>query len=390
MYKIYVVCPPGLEQMTLYELTRLGFVTDQSDSHNGSTIHCTVEPGGVELDGTLLDVYRANLNLRTASRILVRLSTFYATTFEKLFINTSRLPWEQFLNPNRSITLRVTCHKSRLYHSDGVAKEVVHAIESRMGKSFRVVKYNENEDEAGIKVPQLVMIRLLKNRCTISVDSSGENLHRRGYRLETAKAPLRETLAAGILMASGWDRRSPLLDPFCGSGTIAIEAALMALERAPGRNRTFSFMDWQRFDLNEWENCIIEANKPVQILPPQIFASDRDAGAIKITMMNAERAGVADYIHVSCHAVSAIAPPPTIGWLVTNPPYGVRVSPGNDLRNLYAQMGNVLRAKCDGWRVGILCNDDLLINQTRLKFDSGFWLTNGGIKVKFSCGFIKV
>ena len=221
------------------------------------------------------------------------------------------------------------------------------------------------------------------------MDSSGALLHRRGYRLATAKAPLRETLAAGMLMASGWDLRSALIDPFCGSGTIAIEAALMRAGLPPGTRRRFAFMDWPGYDSKRWEALLAEAQPKAIGELPAIQASDRDAGAIQIAQSNAERAGVADCIEFTQQAVSAIQPPQGPGWVVTNPPYGLRVSQGKDLRNLYAQLGNVLRRSCPGWQAAILCSDKRLLAQTGLKLDTSFETVNGGVKVWLGRGKVE-
>ncbi|HMD89240.1 MAG TPA: hypothetical protein VKF38_08755, partial [Anaerolineaceae bacterium] len=206
------------------------------------------------------------------------------------------------------------------------------------------------------------------------------------YRLETAKAPLRETLAAGLLLAAGWDITAPLMDPFCGSGTISIEAALLARHIAPGKNRHFAFMDWPGFDSKLWQTHYAEALAGEQSNPNLILASDRDAGAIRIAQANAERANVQADIQFSCRAFSAIEPPPGPGWILTNPPYGVRVSPSHDLRDLYTHLGDVLRSLCPGWQIGILCASDYLAGHTRLQFDRTLPLVNGGIPVKFFIG----
>jgi len=411
MDKLFVVCAPGLEPFLAQELEGLGLrpllpprppsspnVWERKGGQRGEG------EGGVEFQGTLRDVYRANLHLRTASRVLVRLGAFYAAGFPELVRKASRLPWERHLTPRQPVALRVTCHKSRLYHSDAVAERVARAMGDRLGQLPPVVKFDPQDgssrEDTDTDLPQLILVRLAHDHCTISVDSSGALLHRRGYRQAVAKAPLRETLAAGMLMASGWDMTSPLLDPFCGSGTIPIEAALMARRIPPGRTRHFAFMDWPNFDAAMWN--VLLADSP---LPPPgplplpslgegggrgwmraILASDRDAGAIKSAQANAERAGVADMIEFSCRAVSAIEPPPGPGWVVTNPPYGVRVSGGRDLRNLYAQFGNVLRDKCPGWHIAMLCDSAQLVHNTGLKFDQarGIPLVNGGLKVRLT------
>ena len=372
-FRLFAVTAPGLEPYAAQELRAFSAIG----------VHATV--GGVEFGGERRDVYRTNLHVRTASRILVRLGEFYATAFSELRKKAGRLPWEQFLAPGQPVAIKVTCHKSRLYHSDAVAERVAGAIEDRLGQN---TPRQTGNDEAESNPAQLIVVRLNHDRCLISVDSSGELLHRRGYRLATAKAPLRETLAAGIVMASGWTRDAPLVDPFCGSGTIAIEAALLAKHLAAGRARRFAFMDWPGFEAALWQSLLEAANPQSVSTPPRILASDRDAGAIDSARANAERAGVADCIEFSRRAVSTIEPPAGPGWVVTNPPYGVRVSQDRDLRNLYAQFGNVLRAKFLGWQVAVLSNSAQLLGQVGLNFDQSISLINGGLKVRLVKGTV--
>ena len=376
MYRLFAVTLPGLETFTRRELVELKLVSPEASAEGA------LEPGGVEFEAGLADLYRANLHLRTANRILARLGELGAITFAELRKKAARLPWEEYIRPGQPVALRVTCHKSRLYHSDGVAERVAAAIGDRLGRQVERVK----ADEEAQNPPQLVVVRFVNDLCTLSIDSSGALLHRRGYRLETAKAPLRETLAAGLLMAANWGGSTPLLDPFCGSGTIPIEAALFACRMAPGKNRRFAFMDWPNYDAALWQAQLDQAAAGEINNPVLLQASDRDAGAIRIAQSNAGRAGVLDHIQFACNAISAIQPPLAPGWVVTNPPYGVRVSPTQDLRNLYAQMGNVLQKLCPQWEVGFLCNSDVLAGQTRLKFIEKRPLVNGGIPVKFYLG----
>jgi putative N6-adenine-specific DNA methylase len=382
IFSLYCACAPGLEPFTSEELQALSLLKPEAATAG-------VQGGGVAFEGDLHALYRANLWLRTASRVLARLGDFEAVGFSELRRRAARLEWERFLKPGAPVSLRVACHKSRLYHSDAVAERVGAAIGDRLGQAPPQVK--SHDDDEG-QPPQLVLVRLAHDHCTISLDSSGELLHRRGYRLATAKAPLRETLAAGMLLACGWEKDAPLIDPFCGSGTIPIEAALLAGGIAPGLRRRFAFMDWPGFDAKLWEAMLARANKALKRLHatgrPIIFASDRDAGAIEMACANAERAGAGDWIEFACQALSAIQPPQQPGWIIANPPYGLRVSAGQDLRNLYAQLGNVLRKKCPGWQVGILCNDLALLGQTGLKLDTSLSLVNGGIAVKLARGVI--
>jgi putative N6-adenine-specific DNA methylase len=379
----FAVTAPGLEPFTAQELTTLGLLPDSGPE--------LATQAGVAFKGDPPALYRANLHLRTASRILARLgSFFYATTPVELQKRVSRLPWERCVAPGQPVALRVTCHQSRLYNTEVVARLVSAGLEERLGKASPVVKFDEETDG---HPPQLVLVRLVEDKCTVSVDSSGALLYKRGYRLAVAKAPLRETRAAALLMASGWDPSAALLDPFCGSGTIPIEAALMQLDIPPGLNRRFAFMDWPGFDpsafsdqlsaIREQQSAISNPQSEIKIL-----ASDRDAGAIQMAHANAERAGVEDVIEFKCQAVSAITPPVGLGWVVTNPPYGVRISEGKDLRNLYAQFGNVLRRQCPGWNVAVLCNDPVLLGQMQMQLDTSLGFINGGIGVRVAKGVV--
>lgn len=379
----YPVTPPGLEHITALELSALNLLpvslpADKPDLIASDNLQSAFK--NLQFQGGLPALYRANLHLRTASRILVRLGMpFMARTFPELVEKASRLPWERFLHPGQPVALRVTSHKSALYHTEAIAERLLVAIQARLGKpSPRIKPGNDEENTEG----QLILARLVDDKCTVSIDSSGQLLHRRGYRLETAKAPLRENLAAALILTSGWDKTAPLLDPFCGSGTLVIEAALLALGIPPGLHRQFAFMRWPGFDKPLWESLIPGPQAPIPNQPPLILASDRDSGAIRIAQANAERAGVLEHIQFSQRAVSAIEPPQSPGWVVTNPPYGVRVSEDKDLRNLYAQLGHVLRAHCPGWSINLLGPDPILMGHTGLKLTPILRFTNGGLKVQ--------
>lgn len=380
-FNLFAVTAPGIEPFARQELAAFG-ITASLPQQTGPSGEARDESGGVEFVGGLTAVYRSNLHLRTANRVLVRLGDFAAENFIDLRKRAAALPWEHYLLPGQPVAMRVSCHKSRLYHSDAVAERVAAAVGDHLGQSSDLVKFDETADAP----TQLVIVRILRDRCTISIDSSGPLLHRRGYRLETAKAPLRETLAAGLLLASGWDAAAPLIDPFCGSGTLAIEAALLARRIAPGKSRRFAFMNWPIFEPTLWEKSMAEAAARELPACAPLLASDRDEGAIRISQANAQRAGVFENIQFSCKAFSDLEPPAGPGWLVTNPPYGIRVSPSHDLRNLYTRLGDVLRALCPGWQVGILCSDEILVGHTRLPLNNSLPLVNGGIPVTFFMG----
>lgn len=381
MHNFFAVTAPGVEPIARAELQRLALLSPDASSITADDT--PPEVGGVSFSGELDELYRANLQLRTVNRVLVRIGHFYATSLGELRKKAGRLTWPRYLVPGQAVTIRVTCHQSKLYHTDAVAERMLVAIADRLGAP--VVQQSATSEDA-TDAPQLIVVHVSDNKFTVSVDSSGELLHRRGYRQALAKAPLRETLAAAMLLAARWDRTSPLLDPFCGSGAIPIEAAMMALEMAPGRQRQFAFMHWPGFDRARWQRILAESAALHTANMPMILASDRDAGAVRMAQENAERAGVAQYITFAHHAVSAIAPPANKGWIVTNPPYGVRVSAHHDLRNLYAQFGHVVRAQCAGWHLAVLGSDTALLRQIGIKLDTGLVWTNGGIKVRVALG----
>ena len=377
METLFAITAPGLERLAADELRTAAVVPEDRA--------VLTFAGGAAIEGDTAALYRANLLSRTASRVLVRLPTFHAAAFSELRKKAARLSWERFLAPGRPLAVRATCRGSKLYHSEAVAERVVAAVGDRLGIASPRVKPagDDAEDPA-----QLVLVRIVGDLCEASVDSSGALLHRRGYRLAVAKAPLRETLAAGAILASGWDRASPLLDPFCGSGTIPIEAGLLAQGLAPGRNRRFAFMDWPCFDEAQWRAISAEAAIRRAAPAPIIVGSDRDAGAIRTAGENAARAEVDRLVRFAQRAVSAIEPPAGLGWVVTNPPYGRRLGADRDLRDLYARLGDVLRERCAGWRVAILCSEVDLLRRTRLDLDTSLSFSHGGLRVRVGRGMI--
>ena len=391
-FQIFAPTAPGLESIAAGELKALGVRGSQ-------------EVGGVAFGGELERIYEANLWLRTASRVVVRLGQFHASTFYELERHSKKLPWSDFLPETGAVEVRVTCRKSKLYHSDAVAERVLSAIAGAPARKIELRSASSVGDEDGeegetgdsegssvgqVRGPtQLFIVRIMHDQCEISADSSGELLHRRGYRKDVAKAPLRETLAAAMVLASGWagQRGAPLLDPMCGSGTIPIEAALIARGIAPGLQRDFQFMKWPSFDRGLWNGIIEKARSSVTNPKLDIRGADRDAGAISAAMHNAGRAGVAGDVRFSVESLSgSIAAIEEVangeGWILTNPPYGVRVGESKDLRDLYATLGTALKTK-PGWRIGVLTSDAMLAGQMRLSLRPRFATSNGGIPVSF-------
>lgn len=373
-FNAFAVAPPGIAPLVASELLALGITPgDVSDA-------------GVAFVASRRDLARANLWLRTASRVIVRLDAFEATDFAMLERRAKLVPWSDVLRVGAQVQLRVTCRKSRLYHSDAVAERVGRAIEAKIaGSRVELKAVNEESDAPGDDIlPQLIIVRFERDQCTISADSSGALLHRRGWRQAIAKAPLRETLAATLISASGWDMKSPLVDPFAGSGTIAIEAALRARNVASGIARGFAMESWPNTNtillsqLRKEARSLARAKAGIPIV-----AADRDGGACAATLSNAERAGVARDVEVlQCSVsdtdLSALGPR---GWVITNPPYGVRLSNGADLRSLYQRLGDVMRAGGPDWHVTMLAAEHALVMQMKLPTKVLIKTTNGGLPV---------
>lgn len=376
---LFAITAPGLEPLAEAELRALGM-----DARR--------EPGGVAWTGTAGQMYDANLRLRTASRVTVLAAEFRARTFFELERHARKVPWERWVAKGGAVRLRVTSKKSKLYHEGAIAQRVREAIEHRVGPITSADAGGEDEED-GTADAQLFIVRFSRDGCTIRADASGALLHLRGYRQALARAPLRETLAAAMLLGSGWDGTAPLLDPMCGSGTIPIEGALLARRIAPGlanpdrAPRAYAFTAWPDFDAGLWADTVDRARGEIlPASPVPLLGSDRDEGAIAAATANAERAGVAADVEFSARAVSAIEPPAGPGWMVINPPYGVRVGERDPLRNLYAALGRTLRAQCPGWTLALLSPDPGLERQVGIPLDEALRTSNGGIPVRLVVG----
>jgi putative N6-adenine-specific DNA methylase len=382
--EIFAATAPGLESIASGEAKSLGAKGKQ-------------EPGGVSFSGDHRLLYLANLHLRTPSRVIVRLGRFHASTFYELERRARKIPWQNFLPQNTAVDLRVTCHKSRLYHSDAVAERVLSAMAAvradiRVRRDADTGEIGETGEDckatSGADAnTQLFVVRIVNDQVEISADSSGDLLHRRGYRQEVAKAPLRETLAAAMILASGWRPGDPLVDPMCGSGTIPIEAAMIARRIAPGLRREFQFMRWPTFDAALWKELRLRAESEVIDAPGTIRGADRDEGAVAAAKRNAERAGVASNVEFATRSLTASVDAlgridRGEGWILTNPPYGIRVGDAGDLRNLYARLGSAVK-QGSGWRLGILTDDPRRARQVGVPLRSRFETRNGGIPVSF-------
>lgn len=355
-FEIFLVATPGLEAPLAAEVAALGWTP-------------VVQPGGITISGGWRDVWRANLWLRGATRVLARLGSFRALHLAQLDKRARRFPWAAVLRPDVPLRVETTCKASRIYHAGAATQRIERAIAEELGAPI-------SPDAALV-----VKARIEDDLVTISLDTTGESLHKRGHKEAVAKAPLRETMAAMFLREMGFDGSQPVLDPMCGSGTFVIEAAEIAAGLAPGRSRSFAFQQLAGFDPAVWDP--MRAAAAPRPAAAQFFGSDRDAGAIRMSRTNAERAGVAGLTRFDCRAIGDLQRPDgPPGIVIVNPPYGARIGAKGPLFGLHAAMGQVFRDRLRGWRVGIVTSDAALARATGLPLDPGPVVAHGGLKVR--------
>lgn len=355
--EVFAVVAPGLEGALVDELEAFG-------------VRPTAEAGGATFRADRRTLYALHLHARVAGRFWLRVGRAPAATLDALGNAVRGMPWERYVGPRQPLDVRVTCHRSRLRHKDTVAKKVAVAI----ADAARVPR--RTDERRPVRTPVAVLVRLEEDVCTLSVDASGEHLHRRGWRTEAGEAPLRESLAAAVLWLSGWRPGEPLLDPMCGSGTFPIEAAGIASGIPAGRGRRFAFEDWPAHDAALWR-AVGEEPDPPPVGGP-IVGSDRDAAVIAVARANARRAGVAEAVRFA-EADAARAPVPEgRGLVVANPPYGARLG---DARASWAALGELLRGPCAGWRWAVLCPNPALLAAARLQPAPVATFPNGGLRV---------
>ncbi len=353
---IFLVVQPGLEPILEAEARDKGFEVI------GST------KGGVTLRGGWPDVWRANTDLRGATRVLVRLAEFPAVHLAQLDKRARKLPWRDWLTADCPIRVDATCRKSKIYHHRAAAERVARAAGDAVGATI------DRDATLTLKV------RIEENLCTISLDTSGEALHKRNHKVQVNKAPMRETLAALFLHAAGFDGSEPVYDPMCGSGTFPIEAAEIACGLQPGRSRRFSFENFASFD----RGAFVQNNIAAREKQPHFYGSDRDTGAIAMSKMNADRAGVAHLACFDAKPISDAVPPcDRPGLVIVNAPYGGRIGNKKPLYGLYASFGQVMRARFGGWRVALITSDAGLAKTTGLSFAApGPQIDHGGIRIR--------
>lgn len=355
-FDIFLVTAPGLESALAAEATALGL-----------TVTGTV-PGGVTVTGGWPEVWQANIALRGATRVLARIASFRAFHLAQLDKRARKVDWGAVLRPDEPVRVEVSSKKSKIYHAKAAAQRIERAITEELGAPISA--------EAAVQLK----VRIDDNLVTISIDTSGESLHKRGHKQFTGKAPMRETMAALMLRACGYCGEEPVLDPMCGSGTFVIEAAEIAAGLVPGRDRAFAFEHLAGFDRGAVEALRMS---PPRETAQRFHGADRDQGAVKGAAENATRAGVAALTSFTRAAVSEMQRPEgPPGLVMINPPYGGRIGDRKPLFALYGSLGAVLAERFRGWRVGIVTNDGGLAKATGLELRASEPIAHGGLKVK--------
>ncbi len=356
-FEIFCPCPPGLEPFLQAEALEKGFTGAEAI------------PGGIRFMGLWPNVMRANLHLRGATRVLARIARKEVHNLSQLERVARDITWRALLRVDVTVKVDAVCKKSKINHGG--------ATKGRLENALRANGLTVASD-----APVTVMLRVENNKATFSVDTSGEALHLRGLKQAVGKAPLRESMAALLLRACGFDGKEPVLDPMCGSGTFPLEAADIAAGLAPGRERQFAFEELASFLPDHWSRMTSELN--MQETELRFFGSDRDAGAIDGAAANAERAGVTPLCQFQCLPLKELhRPDGPPGLVMVNPPYGARIGNRKTLFGLYAGFGTLMQERFSGWRVGLITTDPGLAKATGLIWrDISTPIPHGGLKIQ--------
>ena len=366
-YELIAPCHFGLEAVLKKEILDLGYEISQ------------VEDGRVTFIGDDEAVCRANIFLRTAERVLLKAGCFKAETFEELFQGTRAIPWEEYIPEDGKFWVaKASSIKSKLFSPSDIQSIMKKAMVERMKGHYNVTWFPED----GASFPLRVF--LYKDVVTVGIDTSGDSLHKRGYRTLTAKAPITETLAAALILLTPWNRDRILVDPFCGSGTFPIEAAMMAANMAPGMNRSFLAEDWKSLVPRKfWYEVMDEANDLVeQDVKVDIQGYDIDGDIVKAARANAAQAGVDHMIHFQERPVSALSHPKKYGFVISNPPYGERLEDKASLPALYREIGERYRA-LDAWSMYLITSYEDAEKYIGRKADKNRKIYNGMLKTYF-------
>jgi putative N6-adenine-specific DNA methylase len=329
-YNLIATATFGVESIVAEELKSLGYQDARTEN------------GRVSFTGDALDIARANIGLRCADRVLIKMASFKATDFEELFQGTLAVRWEDFIPPDGKMHVVGKSHKSLLSSVPDCQSIVKKAVVEAMKRRYRRSRFEESGPLYRIEVA------LLSDIATLTLDTSGPGLHKRGYRLDKGEAPLRETLAAALVALSRWKPGREFADPFCGSGTIAIEAALMGRNVAPGLMRSFVCEEWPHLPKRVWLEARQEARSAIREVPFRILASDADASVLKSAAQNATRAGLAECISFQRRTIEEFSSSRKYGCIVCNPPYGERTGRAAEVEKIYRTMGEVF-GRLDAW-----------------------------------------
>ena len=366
-FDLLVPCHFGLEAVLKREIYDLGYEITK------------VEDGRVTFEGDEEAICRANIFLRTAERVMIQVGRFKATTFEELFQGIKNLPWEEYIPEDGKFWVKkASSINSKLFSPSDIQSIAKKAMVERMKQKYHKEWFKED----GAAYP--VRIFLLKDEVTVALDSSGDSLHKRGYRTMTSKAPLTETLAASLIMLTPWRKDRILVDPFCGSGTFPIEAAMIAANVAPGMNRDFTAEEWTNLiDRKLWYECVKEAEDMIDTtVKVDIQGYDIDGDVIKAARENAKRAGVEHMIHFQQRAVADLSHPKKYGFIITNPPYGERLEDKADLPELYTQIGQAYQ-RLDSWSMFLITSYTDTEKYIGRKADKNRKIYNGMLKTYF-------
>lgn len=366
-YELVVPCHFGLEAVTKREIYDLGYEIVR------------VEDGRITFEGDEEAICRANIFLRTAERVLLQVGRFHATTFDELFEGIKALPWENYIPKDGKFWVtKASSIKSKLFSPSDIQSIAKKAMVERLKQYYDVNWF----EETGASYP--VRIFLLKDEVMVTLDTSGDSLHKRGYRLLTSKAPLTETLAAALIMLTPWHKDRILVDPFCGSGTFPIEAAMIAANIAPGMNRSFTAENWTNLIPRQlWYDTVEEAQEMVDTdIETDIQGYDLDGDVVKAARENAKRAGVEQLIHFQQRTVAELHHPKKYGFIITNPPYGERLEDKADLPELYTQIGEVYNA-LDSWSLYMITSYEEAERYIGRKADKNRKIYNGMLKTYF-------
>jgi len=368
MPEFLAICPKGCSEALELEIQALGIPSTQKMAT------------GVFFETNWEGCYKVNLHSRLASRVVKPILDFPAYNADDIYNNIRKHDFTKYIDANQTLKIDATVKESAILDQRFLAMKVKDAIVDQFRDKFGI-RPDVDNDRPALRVH----IQGKKNEYHVSIDTSGDALFMRGYRLEAGEAPLKENLAAALLKVTGWDMQSPLVDPLCGSGTFLIEAAMMAMNIAPGSLRKrFGFMTLKGFEQDKWDALVDEAISAEKTeLPFLFYGSDEDRRVIRMAKDNARRAGVDHVIEFSVGPIATFAPVVTTGMLVTNPPYAVRMGDEDNVRDVYRDLSFALKQKCKGWNAWILSGNKDLIMDLKLKATRRHFVYNGPIECRF-------